>query len=509
MFGGMSGLRASFVASASSQFYSVTLGMLVVPLYLKYMGLEAYGLIGVYATLQSWFSLLDAGLTPLLGRQVARWRAGAVSPVALLQFVRSMEWIFIGIASIACLAAIPSMGMVADLLGVGQRITRDEVVQALTIMVPIIALRWITGFHRAIITGAERIVLLGAMTAGFSTLRFLGILPVFMLVGTDPATFFLYQLMVAVVELVCLSVAAHRQLPRADQAIVWNWRPLRESFGLSLTIAFTAGAWVAVVNIDKLVLSTMLPLSEYAVFTIAIMAAGGINLIVAPMVTVVQPRLTRLVAMDDAVGAIQLYRQISRFIAVIAGSAGIVLALFSERILLAWIGDPAVVENGGMILALYAIGNGLLACAAPAYLLQFAHGRMRLHTYGTALLFVLLVPAIIIGASKGGAQGAAWVWASLGFLYLVSWIPMVHARMMPGQHWTWLIKDIAAPLASGLVAGVLAVVMLPASGNRMVLGAEVVVAAIAVLAASACSTSATRMMFFRMSDWFWLARRHG
>ena len=33
----------------------------MVPLYVRYMGVEAYGLVGFYAMLQGWFMLLDMG----------------------------------------------------------------------------------------------------------------------------------------------------------------------------------------------------------------------------------------------------------------------------------------------------------------------------------------------------------------------------------------------------------------------------------------------------------------
>jgi hypothetical protein len=38
------------------------MGLVFIPLYLHFSGIEAYGLIGLFATLQATFSLLDMGL---------------------------------------------------------------------------------------------------------------------------------------------------------------------------------------------------------------------------------------------------------------------------------------------------------------------------------------------------------------------------------------------------------------------------------------------------------------
>jgi len=48
-----------------------------VPLYIKYLGIEAYGLIGVFAILQAWLRLLDMGMKPAINREMARFTGGA------------------------------------------------------------------------------------------------------------------------------------------------------------------------------------------------------------------------------------------------------------------------------------------------------------------------------------------------------------------------------------------------------------------------------------------------
>ena len=40
------------------------MGLVFVPVYIKYLGIESYGLIGFFASLQAWFALLDMGMTP-------------------------------------------------------------------------------------------------------------------------------------------------------------------------------------------------------------------------------------------------------------------------------------------------------------------------------------------------------------------------------------------------------------------------------------------------------------
>lgn len=64
-------LKKNIIANYFGQFYIIIIGIVMVPFYLKYLGAEAYGLVGFFALMQSWMMLLDMGISPTLGREVA------------------------------------------------------------------------------------------------------------------------------------------------------------------------------------------------------------------------------------------------------------------------------------------------------------------------------------------------------------------------------------------------------------------------------------------------------
>ena len=65
-------LGRNLLAGLASSVWSALVGLAVVPFYLKYLGIEAYGLIGFFATTQAVLSLLDMGMAPTINREVAR-----------------------------------------------------------------------------------------------------------------------------------------------------------------------------------------------------------------------------------------------------------------------------------------------------------------------------------------------------------------------------------------------------------------------------------------------------
>ena len=67
--------RILAVANLVGRGWSVVMGLVFIPLYVRYMGIEAYGLVGLFTTLQALFSLLDLGMSAALNREFARQSA--------------------------------------------------------------------------------------------------------------------------------------------------------------------------------------------------------------------------------------------------------------------------------------------------------------------------------------------------------------------------------------------------------------------------------------------------
>src|SRR5438552_17934116 len=76
-------LRRNIAVNYASQVYVALIGIAMVPLYLKYMGIEAPGLVGFLAMVQAWRRVVDFGLLVTVGREAGRVEEGAASGVGL------------------------------------------------------------------------------------------------------------------------------------------------------------------------------------------------------------------------------------------------------------------------------------------------------------------------------------------------------------------------------------------------------------------------------------------
>src|ERR1700689_1083540 len=90
------GLLANFAGSG----WSAMMQLVCVPFYIKFMGIEAFGLIGFYLVFQSIAQILDFGLSPTINREMARYSVQPEKADEARDLLRTLEagyWV-IGIA---------------------------------------------------------------------------------------------------------------------------------------------------------------------------------------------------------------------------------------------------------------------------------------------------------------------------------------------------------------------------------------------------------------------------
>ena len=450
-------INRNIFANYVSRIYITIIGIALLPLYIKYMGAEAYGLVGFYAMLQAWFSLLDIGLTPTTSRETSRYHGGALAPVAYRQFLRAMEGVFLVVAICGGSTLFVGSNFISTNWLQASQIHVDELKLVIQIMAFIIAARWMCGLYRGVITGSEKLILLSWYTSAIATLRFVGVLPVLIFVSATPTSFFSFQLVVAVIEFLGYVFLSYRLLPKISNLnrLSWSYKPLLPTLKFSLTIAFTTSAWILLTQIDKLVLSKILPLDDYGYFTLAVIAAGSVLLVGGPVSLALMPAMARLEAENKQSQVVRIYRKATQFVSVVAGSAAITLGFFAEPILWAWTGDVQLAKQTAPIMSLYAVGNGILAVSAFPYYLQYAKGDLRLHLIGNVIFMIIFLPLVYWIAGQFGGVGAGCVWAGMNAVLFVFWLPFVHHKFEPGLNRQWFTKDTLAIFLPTLLVGYL------------------------------------------------------
>lgn len=440
----LSHLHRNMAFNYAGQLYSTLIGIIVLPLFLREVGAEAYGLIGFYTLIQSWMTLMDIGMTPTLGREVSRLRADVNESKRLVTLVNSLEVIFCTIAALVLLSLIlGNTWLTLNWLTV-ESLSLDVVKISLVVIAFTVAFRWISSLNRSGINAYEEQAWLNIFEIIVNTLRFPVALVLVAYFDGNVLAFFYFQLAIVICELIVLRTKFRKLMPKIN-APRFLWAELKRIAPFALSVGYTAAIWVLLTQLDKLVLSTTLTLSEYGYFTLVATVSTGVMMLSGPVSKAILPRMTCLFSQNNEVAMLSLYRKSTRLVVLLVMPVVITIAAFPYGVLYAWTGSDAAANWGADILSLFILGSGLLMVTSFQHYLQYVHGNLKFHVRYNTFSLLFNAPLIILLAIEYGPLAIAWLWLCFRLVSFLFWVPYIHKKFAPSLHQIWVVFDVIVP----------------------------------------------------------------
>lgn len=446
-----SSVKFDLLSNFAGTGWSALMQLAFIPLYIKFMGIEAFGLIGFYLALQGMFQILDFGLSPTMNREMARYSAMPEKAGEARDFVRTFEvgyWtigLVIGTTMLVVAPLIAANWIKANSLPIG------VVQQAVMIMGVVSALQWPLGFYQSGLRGLQQQVKLNAIKIAMSTLSGGGAVLILWLISPTVTAFFFWQVFISAINVMLTTIILWRSLPsssrqpRIDQTLIRNiWRFAAGMSGITLSS-------MILVQLDKIILSKLLSLEIFSYYILARVVGDGIAIIAAPVYNTIFPRFSALVVIGNQDKLKKLYHLSTQLMAVLILPTACVISLFSFDIMLLWTGNAETARMSSPIVSVLVIGAALNGLMSTVYALQLAHGWTSIGLFITTFFVVILAPAIFFMTTRYGAIGAASVWMTLNIIYMLIAVPLTHCRLLKGEALRWFAEDVGLPLLGAAI----------------------------------------------------------
>ena len=442
-------LSRNLLAGLANSIWSAVIGLAVVPFYLKYLGIEAYGLIGFFVTTQAVLSLLDMGMAPTINREVARCSASGDLREAgkLLHTLAVVYWCMAAAIALTVVAFAP---WIASHWLQSKQLSQQTIAHAVMLMGLVVACRWPIGLYQGALIGAQRLTVSSGINMVIVTLGNLGAVAVLAFVSPTIEAFFVWQASVGLFYAITIRYAAWKIIGKSE-GILFDVNKLKSVWRFTAGMSGVAILAVILMQLDKVLLSRLLSLDDFGRYALASVVASGLYVLLTPTFNVIYPRLSAFVAANETEKLIELYRSGTRlFLAVLFPTAAVV-ALFSEEILFLWTGDWNVALSTGPIVSLFLIGTALNGVMHFPYALQLAYGVTRLPLQINCILVVVMIPTTAILASQYGAIGGAGAWAILNGCYMIIGTILTHRYLLKGKGVKWILQDVGMPFGLTLL----------------------------------------------------------
>ncbi len=249
------------------------------PLFLRLVGVGGYAFIGLFITLQAVLQLLDFGFAPTIARWLARFVVGQEDGETTRDLARTLEITTWGVAVTIGVALIAFMPFGRSWFA-GNPLTQETLGRTLILMALALAAQFPTAFYQSGLLGLQRPLAMNVVKSVAAIASAGGAALVLVFVSSSVPAYFAVQLMVALLQAIALRWLFWRRLAAPDKA-PGRFRPevLRSSrrfaAGMSGVTIFGVLAW----QVDRLIVSRMVPLEEFGYYALGWVVASGIAII--------------------------------------------------------------------------------------------------------------------------------------------------------------------------------------------------------------------------------------
>lgn len=438
-----SALKLNVVANFGGQIWITLIGILVVPIYLRYLSVELYGIIGIFLSLQILLSVFDVGLSPTLNREMARLSAFPDKAQEMRDLTRTLEIPYWLLGILVGLFTFTISPFIAG-FWVNSAIIPVEVIEmSFKLMSLGFVFQWTTTLYSGGFLGLQRQVTYNFINVICQTIRSVGSVLVLVFVSPTIQGFLIWQTIWSAVTAFIFVTSFWHCLPKTDMPARFRLDLLRKIWRFAAGMTGNSIVWLILTQTDKIILSKMLSLEVFGYYALAnLLASTGLTTLAISISKAYYPQFSQFVALDDEVNLRKSYHTSCQILTLFLVPASVVLAFFSYQILILWTRNIEVASNAYLILSLMAVGYGLNGLILLPSNMQWAKGLTKLYFWQNLIGIILLVPFMIYTSLRYGAIGGPICWVVLNILYVSLGMIVMHRLILKNELKKWYLEDV-------------------------------------------------------------------
>ena len=453
---GYSSAHTLVFSSLAGSIATAIIPICLTPLYIRVLGLEAYGLIGLYQTFLVLCMVFDLGVSSCINRELARLSADPAKTQEMRDLVRTFEFLYVGMGVLIGVLAFAAAPAIATHWIHPTKLGPAAATVAIRGIAITLAARWPLSFYSGGLLGLQRHGLLYLVNFAAMLLQGGGAAIILCWVSPAISSYFYWQAATGAIQTPAIALLLWHCLEPGARRARFDLLLLKKTIGFASTLGLTAVLGMILGQLDQLILSRTVSLEAFGLYSVASSVTVGLNVITRPVFAAFYPRYTRTAVDPNSPYLPDMYHRSCQLMSVLVFSCATVLVLCARDLVLLWTGNEALAEGTHTLIALLTIAGALNALIQLPYALQLAHGWTTLGVKTNALFLVVFSP-IIVGAVHGyGQLGAAGAKILLNLGYVSLFVLLTHKRLLRTHASEWYQSDVAAPLMGAFASGIAA-----------------------------------------------------
>jgi O-antigen/teichoic acid export membrane protein len=447
-----SSLKASIFSNYFGTLWSALISIFSIPLYLKLIGPDGYGIVGIFTSLQVLFSLLDAGLSTTLNKELSRLSVLKDSKEEMHNVVKTLGDIYWYISLSAGIFFLLLSPLISKYWVHSNSLSFTTISLSFALLSTSLIFQLPIGFYSGGIIAIQKQVTLNIFRIIFATIKSFGSILVLIFISKSVTTFLFWILIVNIAQVFTLKYILWLNLPKITSHFKKSFQLslLRKNWNFAAGLTAITLTSVLLTQVDTIILSKILPLNEFGYYSLSYTVASFLYMIVSPVSQSYFPKFCILVTENNTIKLANVYHEACQLVTLAVVPIALFLSIFSSEIMLIWTKNEITVQNTHLLVSIVTMAVCIHCLMFIPYMVCLAYNYTKLALYSNIIILILMIPSTIYFTMKFGSIGGAFCWLFINIIYFFSNPIFVHKKFLTNHLVNWYWDDTIKPIIACL-----------------------------------------------------------
>lgn len=412
----------NLISNYGSRLWSLISVFIFIPVYIHFLGIESYAVIGFYSLLLGIISFADAGMSSAVIKEFALDNEPSYK-YSVLRRVENL-YLFVCFSLMALIVGFSKIIAVNWLTS--ENIPVNDLAYYISLIGFGITIQLLSSLYFGSLFGLNKQVKANSYQIILNILKSAGVILIMYLYNPSLEVYFLWQIICNIVYVILLRYNTIEILKK-DTTELRNYLKSIPPDILKYIGGMTIIAVISSINsqADKIITSSFFSLEVFGYYNIASIISQLPVILGAPLTLFVFPLFSKFSGSNNENNLKVCFEKISFLLSIIVLPAAISLLFYTAEIMKLWTGDtinPNVFPTLLIVIKLLTTGSLFLVMQFPLYYLLLAKGKTKYTIYQGVVQILLGLPLLLLCAKYFGliSLGLPWILINLGSLIYLS-----------------------------------------------------------------------------------------
>ncbi len=406
-------INKNSIANLLNRVWTTVANFLFVPIYIHYLGEEAYGLITFFTTLQVVMNLLGLGLSKTLRREFSLEETSIEVVNRKYKILRSIEIIIWIVAVLIVLICSFNAHFIATKWITALNISDRIIMSTIRLMGISIAGQLVANLYIGCLFGQQDQVSANSIQITWSLVKNIGAVLLIVFVSANVLYFYVWHAIIDILYAVIVRYIIIFKLRL--KGAVFSWR-IRDLSNLKTVYKFAIGVLLISIGyainsqIDKIIISKNFDLTKVGAYNSVYNLSILTTIITSSIGVAVFPRFTQLFSTNSISTLNSTFKENYTLSVLSTAAIGSYLSIFATEVISFWTQSQIIVDTVSGFAFWLIIGTTLSALQEIPYNYFLARGCTIVNNIQTIIQIVYTLTITPFMIYKFGLKGASLAW---------------------------------------------------------------------------------------------------